>query len=141
MQTVPGFYQTGPVTNNTISKDQITEYNNIVNNYYGGGSGGSGSGSGDNNGGSSGGSWLDGILGFLGKIGDIIGSIVGKLLEIFGDILKLFGDVLMDVIDIIPSGFVEFLTAMFPFVPQEWITIVSFGLILMLIGVIIRMFK
>lgn len=137
-------YVPGTVTDNSVTQTEITEYNTNYNNYYGSGSGSGGSGSGSGSSGSdtdSSGSFLDSILNFLDKIGTFLGAMLGKLLDILTQLLSLFGDVLLDVIDVIPSGVVEFLTVLFPMVPPEWITIISFGLILMLIGIFIKIFK
>lgn len=130
-------YTGQPITNNTISSSEINNYVNNYNNYYGSGSGSGGGGSGSE----SSGNWLDSLLNSLGKFGDIIMTLLSKVFDIITDIIKFFTDTLADAMDIIPTGFVEFLGALFPFIPKEWITAVSLALALMLIGVVIKVLR
>lgn len=133
-------YVPGTVTDNSVTQTEITEYNTNYNNYYGsGGSGGSGSGGSDTD--SSGGSWLNGILGALDKIGDVIMSLLAKALDIVTSILKFFTDTLLEAVDIVPGGVVNLLQVFFPYVPPEWITAISLALALLVIGLIIKLFK
>ncbi|MBP3460342.1 MAG: hypothetical protein J6K58_14125 [Lachnospiraceae bacterium] len=137
-QIMPG-YTGQPITDNSITQTEINDFSTNYNNYYGSGSGGSGSGSGSSSGSSGG--WLSSLLSGLGNIGDIIMSLLAKAVEIITEILKFFTDTILDAIDIIPTGFVEFLTALFPMIPEEWITCVNLALALMLIGIIVKIFK
>lgn len=142
LQTMPG-YTGQPITKNTISQTEINDFSTNYNYYYGDNSGnnpggGSGSGSGSD---SSGGNWLESLLSSLGKLGDIIMTLFSKVFDIVTDILKFFTDTLTDVMDIIPDGFIGFLGAFFPFIPEEWLTAVSLLLALTLIGAIIKFFK
>ena len=131
-----------------------SEVNNIVNNYYpsdddSGGGSGSGSGSDDSGGSSSGGSGIiDGLGKLFGAIGNIIDKLFGfvlgllsKVVDFFGSILEMFTDTLTKLIDVIPSGFNEFLAAMFPYIPEEWITIAEFILLVSAIGCVVALFK
>ena len=133
-----------------------SEVNNIVNNYYpsdpdddSGGGSGSGSGSDDSGGSSSGGSGIiDGLGKLFGAIGNIIDKLFGfvlgllsKVVDFFGSILEMFTDTLTNLIDVIPSGFNEFLAAMFPYIPEEWITIAEFILLVSAIGCVVALFK
>ncbi len=137
----------------TITQSEI---NNIINNYYpsdpgddpGGGSG-SGSGSDDSGGSSSGGfGIIDGLGKLFGAIGNIIDKLFGfvlgllsKVVDFFGSILEMFTDTLTKLIDIVPTGFNEFLAAMFPYIPEEWITIAEFILLVSAIGCVVALFK
>lgn len=130
-----------------------SEVNNVVNNYYGGypddSGGGSGSGSDNSGGSSSGGSGIiDGLGKLFGAIGNIIDKLFGfvlgllsKVVDFFGSILEMFTDTLTKLIDVIPSGFNEFLAAMFPYIPEEWITIAEFILLVSAIGCVVALFK
>lgn len=135
----------------TITQSEI---NNIVNNYYPSDpdddpGGGSSSGSDDSGGSSSGGSGIiDGLGKLFGAIGNIIDKLFGfvlgllsKVVDFFGSILEMFTDTLMKLIDIIPTGFNEFLAAMFPYIPEEWITIAEFILLVSAIGCVVALFK
>lgn len=135
----------------TITQSEI---NNIINNYYPSdpdddSGGGSGSGSDDSGGSSSGGSGIiDGLGKLFGSIGNIIDKLFGfvlgllsKVVDFFGSILEMFTETLTKLIDIIPSGFNEFLAAMFPYIPEEWITIAEFILLVSAIGCVVALFK
>lgn len=120
-----------------------TEVNNIVNNYYndsggGSGSGGGGSGSDDSGGGSS---ILDGLGKVFGAIGKVIDKIIGFLLDIiakvvegFTKILDLFAGTFTKLVDLVPSGFNDFLSAMFPYIPEDWITLVTASITIFALG-------
>lgn len=146
---IPDYYTGTPNYNITTS-----EVNNIVNNYYPSdpdddSGGGSGSGSDDSGGSSSGGSGIiDGLGKLFGSIGNIIDKLFGfvlgllsKVVDFFGSILEMFTETLTKLIDIIPSGFNEFLAAMFPYIPEEWITIAEFILLVSAIGCVVALFK
>lgn len=146
---IPDCYTGTPNYNITTS-----EVNNIVNNYYPSdpdddSGGGSGSGSDDSGGSSSGGSGIiDGLGKLFGSIGNIIDKLFGfvlgllsKVVDFFGSILEMFTETLTKLIDIIPSGFNEFLAAMFPYIPEEWITIAEFILLVSAIGCVVALFK
>lgn len=140
LQPLPG-YTGQPITNNTISQKEINDYSTNYNYYYGNGSGNDPGGPGSGSGSGSSGNWLESLLGSLSKLGDIIMTLVSKVVDIITDILKFFTDTLADAMDIIPEGFIRFLGALFPFIPKEWLTAVSLALALMLIGVIIKVLK
>ena len=139
---IPDCYTGTPNYNITTS-----EVNNIVNNYYGGGSGdGSGDGSGSDDSGGSG--IIDGLGKFFGAIGNIIDKLFGfvlgllsKVVDFFASILEMFTDTLTKLIDIVPAGFNQFLSAMFPYIPEEWITIAEFILLVSAIGCVVALFK
>lgn len=120
-----------------------SEVNNIVNNYYndsggGSGSGGGSSGSDDSGGGSS---ILDGLGKVFGAIGKVIDKIIGFLLDIiakivegFTKILDLFAGTFTKLVDLVPSGFNDFLSAMFPYIPEDWITLVTASITIFALG-------
>ena len=68
-------------------------------------------------------------------------TLLSKIFDIITDILKFFTETLADALDIIPTGFVNFLGALFPFIPKEWTTAVSLMLAVMLIGTVIKIFR
>ncbi len=144
---IPDYYTGTPNYNITTS-----EVNNIVNNYYPSDPDddpGGGSGSDDSGGSGSGGSGIiDGLGKLFGAIGNIIDKLFGfvlgllsKVVDFFGSILEMFTDTLTKLIDIIPTGFNEFLAAMFPYIPEEWITIAEFILLVSAIGCVVALFK
>ena len=111
---------------------------------------------GGSSGGESGGGFLDWLL---GKLGEIFGSIgegilsllqnaLGKVLDGIISIINMLTeklntvlDSLFKVFDEVPamfSGFTEFLTAMFAFIPPEIITILVFGILAI---VLVAIFK
>lgn len=133
---------------NTVTQNYV---NNVVNNYYGGGSSGDdsggspGSGSDDSGGGSG---ILDGIGKVFGAIGKVFDTIFGFVLDIISKIvdnitkiIDMFVDTLKKLIDLIPSGFNDFLAALFPYIPDEWITIINAILLTSALGVAISIFR
>ena len=127
-----------------------SEVNNIVNNYYNDSGGGSGSGGGssgsDDSGGSSG--ILDGLGKVFGAIGKVIDKIIGFLLDIvakivegFTKILDLFAGTFTKLVDLVPSGFNDFLSAMFPYIPEDWITLVTASITIFALGSIFWFFR
>lgn len=144
---IPDYYTGTPNYNITTS-----EVNNIVNNYYPSDPDddpGGGSGSDDSGGSGSGGSGIiDGLGKLFGAIGNIIDKLFGfvlgllsKVVDFFGSILEMFTDTLTKLIDIVPAGFNQFLAAMFPYIPEEWITIAEFILLVSAIGCVVALFK
>lgn len=88
---------------------------------------------------------------FFGAIGggliDIIGAILGKILdalialaEMLMDKLKTVVETILTIFDELPAlfgGFLDFLSAVFPFLPPELMTILTFGVIaIVFIGII-----
>lgn len=126
-----------------------SEVNSIVNNYYsdnsGGGSGGGSGGSGDSGGGSSGGGIFDNII---SGIANGVGSIIKGLFSIIKDLVDAIADAIVsitksitDLMGLLKGDFTSFLSAVFPFMPQEFITIMVASLALCLLGVIIKIFR
>lgn len=142
LQTLPG-YSGQPVTKNTISQKEINDYSTNYNYYYGdgsGGSGGSGGGSGSGSGGGSSGNWVESIIKGLGSFFDGILTIVGKFIELLGKLVEMISGAFSNLMDIVPSDFADFLTALFPMVPAEWITAATLFITLALFGVLIKLF-
>lgn len=125
-----------------------SEVNNYVNNYYpdsgSGGGSGSGSGSDDNGGGSSGGVFDDIISGIASGVGSIIKgifSIIKDLVDAVADAIVSITKSITDLSSLLKTDFTDFLSAVFPFLPQEFITIMIAGLTLCLLGIIIKIFR
>lgn len=142
---IPDYYTGTPNYNITTS-----EVNNIVNNYYpsddsGGGSGsGSGSGSDDNGGGSGGGIFDDIISGISSGVGSIIKgifSIIKDLVDAIADAIGSIVGTITDLMSLLNGNFTEFLSAVFPFMPSEFVTILVASVTLCMLGVIIKIFK
>lgn len=121
--------------------------NNIGTDDSGGGSGSGGgsSGSDDSGGGSS---ILDGLGKVFGAVGKLIDTIFGFILDIFSKlidnvtkILDMFVGALKKLVDLVPSGFNEFLAALFPYIPEEWKTIIEAMLLVSVLGVVVAVFK
>lgn len=124
-----------------------SEVNNIVNNYYPSvpdDDPGGGSGSDDNGGGSSGGIFDDIISGIASGVGSIIKgifSIIKDLVEAIADAIVSITKSITDLSSLLKTDFTDFLSAVFPFLPQEFITIMIAGLTLCLLGIIIKIFR
>lgn len=121
--------------------------NNIGTDDSGGGSGSGGgsSGSDDSGGGSS---ILDGLGKVFGEVGKLIDTIFGFILDIFSKlidnvtkILDMFVGTLKKLVDLVPSGFNEFLAALFPYIPEEWKTIIEAMLLVSVLGIVIAVFR
>lgn len=122
----------------------------VINNIGSGGDGsgdnsGGGSGSDDSGGGSN---ILDGLGKVFGAAGKLIDTIFGFILDIFSKlidnvtkILDMFVGTLKKLVDLVPSGFNEFLAALFPYIPEEWKTIIEAMLLVSVLGVAIAVFK
>ena len=102
------------------------------------------------NGGSGGddssGGFGDIIVGLFSVIGDIIGGLLEGALVLATKALEALtglGDLFAQMIETILGffgGFLDFLSAMFPFLPEETITILNFGLILMIAAAVFNKF-
>ena len=101
------------------------------------------------NGNSSGGSSIglgDILSGLLAVLGEILGALVGFFLTLVTKALEALSgmlDFFIQFFEIIPTffgSFIDFLAAMFPFLPEETITILNFGLILLIAAAIFRKF-
>ena len=122
----------------------------VINNIGSGGDGsgdnsGGGSGSDDSGGGSN---ILDGLGKVFGAVGKLIDTIFGFILDIFSKlidnvtkILDMFVGTLKKLVDLVPSGFNEFLAALFPYIPEEWKTIIEAMLLVSVLGVAIAVFR
>lgn len=91
-------------------------------------------------GGSSGGG-LGNFLKGLGSIGDALLSILGKLLEYVGKAFELITGLIDDVLTIIPENMTNLISALFPFIPEEWVSCITLSLVLGVVGIIIGLFK
>lgn len=130
---------TNIIINNYTDPDGLTEdeLRDILDDYFDdndGSDGGSGSGSGS-------GSGLGDLLDGIGSIGNVIMSILGKLLEYVGKALDLVGNTVTKVIDIIPQNITNLLGALFPFLPEEWLTAIELSLVLAVVVGIVGIFK
>lgn len=141
-QYLPG-YSSGDITDNSVTQTEINDFSTNYNYYYSSGNDGDGSGDdGSGSGGSSGsGSWLDSIFSGLDSLGDTILNMFGKLSDFLGDAVSFITDGITSVLDLSQNGFVDLLTAFFPFLPKEWVTAVTLALGLSLFGLVIHMFK
>lgn len=131
---------------NTVTQNTV---NNVTNNYYGdnsgGGSGGGSSGSDNSGGGSSGGGIFDDIIsGIANGVGSIIKgvfSIIKDLVDAIADAIVSITKSITDLMGLLKGDFTSFLSAVFPFMPEEFITIMVASLALCLLGVIIKIFR
>lgn len=86
------------------------------------------------------------IVGLFSVIGDIIGGLLEGALVLATKALEALtglGDLFAQMIETILGffgGFLDFLSAMFPFLPEETITILNFGLILMIAAAVFNKF-
>ena len=117
----------------------------VINNIDSGGSGGGSGGSDDSGGGSSGSGIFDDII---SGIANGVGSIIKGIFSIFKDLVDAIADAIVsitksitDLMGLLKGDFTSFLSAVFPFMPQEFITIMVASLALCLLGVIIKIFR
>ena len=144
-QVIGGY--TPEYTGNCAPSVSVEVINNIGTDDSGGGSGSGGGSSGsDDSGGSSG--ILDGLGKVFGAIGKVIDKIIGFLLDIvakivegFTKILDLFAGTFTKLVDLVPSGFNDFLSAMFPYIPEDWITLVTASITIFALGSIFWFFR
>lgn len=86
------------------------------------------------------------ISGLLGAVGDVIGGLIEGLLLLATKALEALtglGDLFAQMIETVLGffgGFIDFLSAMFPFLPEETITILNLGLILMIAAAVFNRF-
>lgn len=84
---------------------------------------------------------LGGVLGFLGDVVmGIFGGLVSFLTEIVGSLGGIF-DILDGVIaglGGLASGFTALFTTLFPFLPAEWVAILLSGLLITVVGIILK---
>lgn len=111
---------------------------------------GSGDGSGSGSGEEGESIWdkLGNLIGtILGTIIDIISAVIGKILDALLALVEMIGDKLVAVVDLVLSffdeiprlfsGFLAFLTAVFPFLPEEVMLLLTFGIaVIVFIGII-----
>ena len=144
-QVIGGY--TSDYTGKCAPSVSVEVINNIGTDDSGGGSGSGGGSSGsDDSGGSSG--ILDGLGKVFGAIGKVIDKIIGFLLDIvakivegFTKILDLFAGTFTKLVDLVPSGFNDFLSAMFPYIPEDWITLVTASITIFALGSIFWFFR
>lgn len=105
-------------------------------------SGGGDTPGGDDPGGEEGGSIWDKLGALLGTlitgISTLLGSVLGKLLEALTSLSELIlgglgtvAETVLSLFDSVPQlfgGFLAFLSAVFPFIPEEMVTLLTFGL-------------
>lgn len=87
------------------------------------------------------GNFLGGILGFLGDVvKGLFGGLVAFLTEIVDSLSGIFGilDSLKRGLGGLASGFTSLFGSLFPFLPPEWMPILFSGLLLTVVGVIIK---
>lgn len=126
----------------SVSVDVI---NNIDIPDSGGGSGSGGSSGSDDNGGGSGGGIFDDIIsGIASGVGSIIKgifSIIKDLVDAIADAIVSITKSITDMSSLLRTNFTDFLSAVFPFLPQEFVKIMIAGLTLCLLGIIIKIFR
>lgn len=133
----------------------VISIGDIIGNIFGGGSGGSSGEGGEDDSGGGILEWLGNKLGeLLGAIGDgilgLIQTALGKVLDGLIAIVNMISEKLeavvntfLDCLDVLPgifSGFTDFLTAGFAFLPPEVITVITFGILMMVLVAIIKLF-
>lgn len=130
-----------PQINNYIMQQNEQNVNN---------GGGSGGGSGDGSGGSGDGigsigdvfGWLKHLGSFIASlikgIGEFLTEIIGGLVDAITDILSGISSLISNVTELLPTAFMDFLSACFSWMPSEWIGLISASLLFMLLWGIIK---
>lgn len=143
VQTLPSYTVNGPNMSG-VTAQQVQQADEIINNYYSpnsndpGGGSGNGNGNGDNNGGS--GIWdtlANAINGLLTVLGGLISGLVSGLTEV----LTSLGGFFTGVLDLANNGVLGLFQAFFPFVPEEWFTVVGLAIGVAFLVFIIKVFK
>lgn len=124
-----------PPTIPDININIENENNNNVN----GGSGGGGSGGDDSGGGS--GSGTDGIFDFLSDLGAVLGNLIKNLGQAITNIIKGISDLVTSIVTDLPTVFFDFIGAIFGWLPEEWVTLLSLSLAAMLIWGIVKVIR
>lgn len=120
-------YPDNSTVNNWIEE---TNTENITNN--GGGSGGNGGGSG---------SGSDGIFDFLSDLGSVLGNLISNLGQAITNIIKGISDLVTSIVTDLPTVFFDFIGAIFGWLPEEWVTLLSLSLAAMLIWGIVKVIR
>ena len=122
-------YPDNSTVNNWINN---TNEENITNN--GGGSGGDDSGGGS-------GSGSDGIFDFLSDLGEVLGNLIKNLGQAITNIIKGISDLVTSIVTDLPTVFFDFIGAIFGWLPEEWVTLLSLSLAAMLIWGIVKVIR
>lgn len=122
-------YPDNSTVNNWINN---TNEENITNN--GGGSGGDDSGGGS-------GSGTDGIFDFLSDLGAVLGNLIKNLGQAITNIIKGISDLVTSIVTDLPTVFFDFIGAIFGWLPDEWVTLLSLSLAAMLIWGIVKVIR
>lgn len=85
--------------------------------------------------------FVGGILGFLGDVvTGLFGGLISFLTRIVESLSGIFGvlDGLKRGLGGLVSGFTSLFTGLFPFLPPEWLGILLSGLLLTVVGIIVK---
>ena len=131
-------------TNNNTYTDNSTTNNNFFFNLLHGGSvsgnGISGNGSGGTVSGN--GSGTSGnIFDWLGDIGQVLGNLIKNLGEALLHVIQGITDLIESIVVGLPTMFFEFIGAVFGWLPEEWVSLLSLSLVCMLTYGIIKIFR
>lgn len=142
-------YTGNGINNSPISDSTIQQAEDIINNYYDGlgnppdNNGGDGNGNNNNNDNdddSGSGIW-DTISSALRGVLQVLGELIAGLLDGIANILPTIANLFTGLKDLANTGFVQMLSAFFPFLPSEWFSIIGLGIGLVLLIFIVRVFK
>lgn len=143
-------YKSGTVSygdDNACVKLTDSSGNTITYNYnYGGTSTGTGGGSGTGTDTDKPSTGIGGLIeGLLSTVGDAVKGVISGILKLLtkavealggvGDLFKAFGEKIVGIF----GGFTSFLAGVFPFLPEEFFTILNLGLILLIAAAVIRL--
>ena len=123
-------------TNNNTYTD-----NSVTNNHFdfGGLLSGNGIGSGTVSGNGTGGS--GNFFNWLGELGQVLGNLIKNLGEALLHIIEGITDLIQSIIEGLPTMFFDFLGAIFGWLPDEWVSLMSLSLVCMLIFGIVKIFR
>ena len=87
------------------------------------------------------GSGIGDALGKLfGVIGDLLTGLLGGAVELFTSLIGGIGEIFQQIITF-SSGFIDLLSALFPFIPKEIMTAISAGIIIMIVLAILKFIR
>ena len=128
--------------NNTYTDNSTTNNNFFFNLLHGGTVSGNGTGNGSGGTVSGNGTGTSGnIFDWLGDLGQVLGNLIKNLGEALLNIIRGITELIESIVVGLPTMFFEFIGAVFGWLPEEWISLLSLSLACMLIYGIVKIFR
>ena len=127
--------------NNTYTDNSTTNNNYFFNLLHGGTVSGNGTGNGSGTVSGNGSGTSGNIFDWLGDLGEVLGNLIKNLGEALLNVIKGITDLIEAIVVGLPTMFFEFIGAVFGWLPEEWVSLLSLSLASMLIYGIIKIFR